>query len=537
VAEGSLAGREDEGADDVKAADGRPGDAPSDDVSGDAGRGGSGSGDAGSNGGGSGEVPPADAKMVDAVPEDAEASHISWADLLADVACCMSASVDADTPFVPPRFIARPASPHSRPSTADATAVAISAAPADATRVDPAASTESARRRLVSRGVPADRAGVMIAVPWDQPDGGVAAVVGNLATFLRERGHPVVFVHPDEVRGVVRRTTAWGFTGYALNLRCPRVDGHPLRAPAAFAATLPATVLALRTIARRHRVRVVNVHYPVEAFGALAMLRAIGGVRLVTSVHGSDVLPNGAPRRCREPAVRAQLGMADLVVAPSQGYLDGLLRHFPAVAGRCAVIHNGIDLAALDRAAQTVDIDRPYVLSVASLTPWKGVDTLLHAFARIARERPSLRLVVVGEGPDRAALETLARELGIANRVEMPGEIPAADVYRLMHGCTLFALASRAEAFGLALAEAMACGRPVVATTAGGIPEVVDAGRTGLLVPPDDPPALAAAMESLLANPSLAGSLAAEARRDVRQRFARERTGEAYAAWFDRLLS
>ncbi|HET7233237.1 MAG TPA: glycosyltransferase family 4 protein [Longimicrobium sp.] len=375
--------------------------------------------------------------------------------------------------------------------------------------------------------------GVLIAVPWDQREGGVATVVRHLAADLRARGHEVVFLFPEEVRGVVPRTTAWGFTGYAMNLRPPAAAGHPLRAPAAFAATAAATALRLRRIVRRHGLSIVNVHYPVEPFVHLALLRAWAPVRLVTSAHGSDLLPNGRARSPLPGAVRMLLARSDRIVAPSAAYRDALLRAYPQLAGRTEVIHNGVEvdeLAAGRRAP--VEDAQPYVLCLAHYAPWKGQDVLVRAFARIAPRHPWLRLVLAGDGGGRAETRALARALGVEARVELLDEQPRERVAELLHGCALFVLPSRAESFGIALVEAMACGRPVIGTRVGGIPEIVCDGRDGVLVPPDDPAALAAAMERLLADPAAAQAMGARAREAVRRRFRAEHAGAAYRALF-----
>ena len=382
-----------------------------------------------------------------------------------------------------------------------------------------------------------ERPGVLIAVPWDQREGGVASVVRHLAAHLSERGHEVAFLFPEEVRGVERRVTAWGFTGYALNLRPPAIPGHPLRAPAAFAATAAATRLRLGAIVRRHGVGIVNVHYPVEPFVHLALLRAWGGVRLVTSAHGSDLLPGGRPRRPLARAVRLLLARSDRLVAPSAAYRDALVDAYPALAGRVAVVHNGVSAAELaGPRRRPEEAAGPYVLCLAHYAPWKGLDVLVRAFARVAARHPGLRLVVAGDGAGRGETGALAAALGVAERVALLGEQPRARVAELLNGCALFVLPSRAESFGIALVEAMACGRPVVGTRVGGIPEIVRDGVDGVLVPPDDPAALAGAIDRLLADRPAAERMGARARETVRLRFQAAHAGAAYCALFEALV-
>jgi glycosyltransferase involved in cell wall biosynthesis len=124
-----------------------------------------------------------------------------------------------------------------------------------------------------------------------------------------------------------------------------------------------------------------------------------------------------------------------------------------------------------------------------------------------------LRLVVAGEGPERAGLEASARELGIASRVHFIGAIARARLAQLLRDALVFAFPSRGEAFGIALLEAMAAGAPAVATHIGGIPEFASNERNALLVPSDDPAALARALARLASDEPLRERLALEARK------------------------
>jgi glycosyltransferase involved in cell wall biosynthesis len=137
-----------------------------------------------------------------------------------------------------------------------------------------------------------------------------------------------------------------------------------------------------------------------------------------------------------------------------------------------------------------------------------------------AISRPSVVLLLSGEGPERARIEALVTELGLGSRVRFVGT--ATPLVELLPLADLFVLPSETESFGLAALEALACGVPVVATAVGGIPEVVRDGETGLLVPPEDPAALARAIESLLADEPRRVTMARCAREDALTRFSPE---------------
>jgi len=160
----------------------------------------------------------------------------------------------------------------------------------------------------------------------------------------------------------------------------------------------------------------------------------------------------------------------------------------------------------------------PVIGCVASLAPHKGQAVLLRAVDYLRPDRPLPTLVFVGDGPERAALEALAAERSRAARILFLGE--RRDARCLLPAFDVLVIPSLGrEGFGLAAIEAMDAAVPVVASRVGGLPEVVDDGRTGLLVPPGEPAALAAAVGSLLDRPELRHAMGAEGRRQVAERF------------------
>jgi glycosyltransferase involved in cell wall biosynthesis len=162
----------------------------------------------------------------------------------------------------------------------------------------------------------------------------------------------------------------------------------------------------------------------------------------------------------------------------------------------------------------------------------KGIDVLLRAFAQIRDREPQVRLVLAGDGPLRSRLEDLARSLGIGDRVEFLGRQERAQVADLLHGCRVFVLPSRSEPFGIVILEAMACAKPVVATSAGGIPEIIESGKNGILVEPENPKALAEAVMTALKDETLRLEIASNGYLTVQERFCSENTGAAYEAVF-----
>jgi glycosyltransferase involved in cell wall biosynthesis len=220
---------------------------------------------------------------------------------------------------------------------------------------------------------------------------------------------------------------------------------------------------------------------------------------------------------CRRSRFVCLLHQSTLIVGVSRQVTQDFLRDGMPVE-RTHTIYNGIDFARLQRAGDGnprqelgISPEAVVIATVGSLIRRKGQDVLIRAFAASAAGR-DIHLLIASEGPERASYEALVAELGLRDRVHFLGYYQ--DVPALYRAADMIALASRADAFGLVLAEAGYFSVPAVATTVGGIPEVVEDGVTGLLVPPDDPAALAEALVRLADDPvqRRAFGLAAKAR-------------------------
>jgi glycosyltransferase involved in cell wall biosynthesis len=188
-------------------------------------------------------------------------------------------------------------------------------------------------------------------------------------------------------------------------------------------------------------------------------------------------------------------------------------------SARIHVIPNGVSVERFAPIAMVRPV-RTFV-TVANLRREKAHDVLLHAAARLAPSHPDLRFVLAGGGPQEAELKALATRLGIDAQVEFRGHVE--DVPALLAGADAFVLPSRTEAFPNAAIEAMAAGLPVVASAVGGLLDLIDDGRTGVLVPPDAVARLADAMAALVAEPARASRLGAAARAEVAARYSFDR--------------
>jgi glycosyltransferase involved in cell wall biosynthesis len=166
----------------------------------------------------------------------------------------------------------------------------------------------------------------------------------------------------------------------------------------------------------------------------------------------------------------------------------------------------------------------------------KGLDTLLQAVAILARKRPEVELRIAGRGKDMERVRSMSRELGVEGNVRLLGAVDEAERQRLFAGAAVQLMPSRFEGFGMVAAEAMAAGVPLVAAAAGSLPEVVDAPRGGVLVPPGDAAALAEAADRLLADPGAREALSASARVSA-ERFRWEKVADDHFAVLQRLAA
>ena len=294
----------------------------------------------------------------------------------------------------------------------------------------------------------------------------------------------------------------------------------------------PAMVSAIR----RYRGEILHLHLP-NPMAVLAYLASGYRGRVVVTYH-SDMVRQRVLGPLFEPLLHAALRRSSAIIVTSPNYLRSssvLARH----QDRCHVIPLGIPIESFERCdpQKAAEIRRTYgdllIVTVGRLVYYKGFEHLIRAMRAIQGN-----LLIVGEGPLREKLMTLARECGVAKRVHFLGKVDHATLVACYHAASVFALASvaRSEAFGIAQIEAMAAGLPVVNTNLdSGVPFVSIDGQTGFTVPPADPDALAAAINRLLNNHDLRASLAAAARMRARSEFSLESMASRTAALYERL--
>jgi len=238
-------------------------------------------------------------------------------------------------------------------------------------------------------------------------------------------------------------------------------------------------------------------------------------------------------------ALKFLLFSAHAIVAPSQAFLGDVLSLFPNLAKKSTFIHNGIDVLKIRQIdkQQTSDNSNRYILCIATHNEKKAIDVLIRAFALLKDKDERLKLIVVGDGPLRNQHEELSKSLAIKDRIEFVGWKNTADVSMYLNGCEIFVLPSRSEPFGIVIIEAMACQKPVVASAVGGIPEIIENGKSGVLVEPDNPDALFNALLTVLKDYNLRSSISINGYKRVVECFRYEHTGAKYVGLFSDLLT
>ncbi len=355
--------------------------------------------------------------------------------------------------------------------------------------------------------------------------GGAERVVHDVATGLdRERFTPLVI----SVRPATGEVAKW--------LERERV---PVRSLGSRSRLGLGDARRLVRVCREERVELIHAHL-VRAIHLAAKAAPHAGVRaVVATVHDIQAMLGWWRLRAMR---RAAPGL-DAVACVSEAARADFVARVGVAPERCRVIPNGVDPARFEgpfdrsgaRRSLGVDEDAFLILSLGRLRPEKGHDTALRAAIEIAKGEPKARVRIVGDGPERGRLSQLASSLGLDPRTTFAGHRD--DVPAILAAADCLVAPSRFEGFGLAVAEAMAAGLPVVASDAGALPELIEDDVTGLVVPPDQPPELARAVLRVLRDRELTAGLAENARARVRERFSLDAMLRGYEAFYDEVLA
>jgi len=360
--------------------------------------------------------------------------------------------------------------------------------------------------------------------------GGSGIVATELAMALAERGdevHVISYALPSRLSFLNSRT----FFHEVVTPTYPLFDNYPPYS------------LALSTkmveVARHVPLDVLHVHYAIPNAVSAVMAREIVSPQplpIVTTLHGTDVTLVGNDPNYLE-TTRWGILQSDAVTAVSESLRRATIEQL-GISNQIDVVPNFIDPARYEQARNGPGARRwgrpgeRLLLHISNFRPVKRVLDVIGIFERVQRRIPS-RLILVGDGPDRGKVEQYCREHHICGAITFIGSLPLIE--EVLVGADLFLLPSESESFGLAALEAMSCEVPVIATDAGGLPEVVEHGETGFLCPVGDVEGMAAAALRLLTDEDLRRRFGVAGRRRAVEQFGQEPIVQRYRAIYQRV--
>jgi len=342
--------------------------------------------------------------------------------------------------------------------------------------------------------------------------GGSGVVATELGKHLAARGHEVAFISYSEP--------------LRLNELPPRVSFHEVEIEQYpllkhFPYTL-ALASKLAEVVEMKELDVLHAHYAIP-FGAAALLAkqivTSRDIKVALTLHGTDITLVGNNASFK-PVTKMTIENADAVTVVSQFLKEETIRQFD-IQRELEVIYNFIDperheLEPCPCIPQCSANSQKTIMHISNFRPVKRIRDVIAIFAKIAQAIDS-RLILVGDGPDAIVAREMGQELGILDRINFVGIVDR--VAPLLARADLFLLPSSTESFGLVALEAMASGVPVIASDVGGIPEVIEHGRTGFLAPAGNVDTMAAHAIELLQNGDKHCQVSAEAKEQARQRF------------------
>lgn len=318
--------------------------------------------------------------------------------------------------------------------------------------------------------------------------GGLQSITHNLAKSLSDHGHEVRVVTNRNPHSLLEKETFEGisverllfFDPQKMN-RNPRIDKSILEFLIA-----QRTKRSFLKILNQFKPDTVNIHFPAHQVPYILSARNQMRFRLVVSLHGDDVerwMPDEARLGAGFMDFCRLLGDADEVTTCSASLMKKA-RSFGVVENsKLRVIHNGVDLDRFLN-GKRYEHSRPYIFAYGRFTYKKGFDLLLNAFHRIAAAFPGIDLIIAGDGDEGMALSQQVHDLGVNERVIFFGTASPEEVVELLNGCQFVVISSRQEPFGIAALEALAAGKPLIATKVDGLNEILE-DEVAKLVRPD----------------------------------------------------
>lgn len=363
--------------------------------------------------------------------------------------------------------------------------------------------------------------------------GGSGAVATELGIALADRGHEIHFITYRQP--------------FRLPAFLPRVYFHEVDVGRYPLFEFPPYDLALAVrmheVVRDHKLDLIHCHYAIphatSAWIAREMLKANGhGLRIMTTLHGTDITIVGQDSSFHE-ITKFSIERSDTLTAVSDFLKKETFHAFGCTSCNVQVVHNFIDPNVYNRSRHDSALmkqvgKRKLLMHISNFRPVKRVRDVVKIFAKVHEEIPSV-LVMVGDGPDRANAEEEARTLGVEEHVQFLGKIDL--VAPLLAAADLFLLPSSSESFGLSALEAIASGVPVIGSNAGGLPEVIRDGETGVLCGVGDVDGMAGAAVRILSDKDEWTRMSELGTADARARFSLDAIVTQYEELYEQTVS
>lgn len=358
--------------------------------------------------------------------------------------------------------------------------------------------------------------------------GGSGILATRLGVELAERGHEIHFItyeRPFAIQGVDHEN---------VSVHLVSVVEYPLFKYPPYTVSLGSEMVR---VSKKCGLDLLHVHYAIPHSTAALLARIMAGVPYIVTLHGSDVtLLGGNPSY--HPVNTYSIDSADGLTAVSR-YIANQAKEKLGIKNRISVIPNFVDPDLLSPVSSDFVERRGkrqvVITHISNFRPVKRVQDLVEAIEIAVRQADDIRLVLVGDGPDRQKIELLVNKLNLQRNVLLTGF--RSDVPRLLMCSDIVVICSEMESAPLTLLEGMSCGLPVIATDVGGIPEIVSDGVNGFLVPPYSPGEIADRILTLNEDWELMQRLGKEARKTVLDRFTPGRVVPQYEEIYRKVAS
>lgn len=364
--------------------------------------------------------------------------------------------------------------------------------------------------------------------------GGVEIATENLIKQFLRKGHSVELVTSRYPTTLSKIEYIHGVRVMRLPFRLP--SANPLYLCKFFIHSF-VCIANLYRLVKQYKFDLINLHYVSENALYALILSKFKNLPLVTSIHGADIQDFPFRNALNKCLVGLTLKKSLGIISNSTALLREATRIFgEELISKSVVCGNGIELSEFKNLVGNHDNLSPFILGIGRLVYKKGFDILLEAFSIVIKRFPHVKLVVIGDGVEKNALETLIRNLGLERSIIFCGNLEHENIPKYLASCEFFVLPSREEPFGIVNLEAMSAKKAVIAMDVGGVSDYLNHGKNGLLVKVCSPASLAEAIIYLLEHPDLAKQYGLNGRQTVENQYTWDTIADKYLDVFQTVL-